>query len=43
MAKKRPVVLLAILGAVLAVVRRRKAGKSEADLWHEATAAPDLR
>ena len=43
MAKKRPVVLLAILGAVLSVVRRRKAGKSEADLWHEATTAPDLR
>ena len=43
MAKKRPVLLLAVIGAVLAVVRRRKAGKSEADLWHEATAAPDLR
>ena len=43
MAKKRPVLLLAILGAVVAVVRRRKAGKSEADLWQEATAAPDLR
>ena len=43
MAKKRPVLLLAIVGAVLAVVRRRKAGKAEADLWHEATAAPDLR
>jgi hypothetical protein len=43
MAKKRPVLLLAIIGAVVAVVRRRKAGKSEADLWHEATEAPDLR
>jgi hypothetical protein len=43
MAKKRPVLLLAVLGAVLAVVRRRKAGKAEADLWQEATAAPDLR
>ena len=43
MAKKRPVLLLAIVGAVLAVVRRKKAGKAEADLWHEATSAPDLR
>jgi hypothetical protein len=41
MAKKRPVLLIAIVGAILAVVRRRKAGKSEADLWHEATNAPD--
>ena len=43
MAKKRPVLLLAILGAALAVVRRKKAGKAEADLWQEATSAPDLR
>jgi hypothetical protein len=41
--KRRPVLLIAMLGAVLAVVRRRKAGRSEADLWHEATSAPDLR
>ena len=39
MTKKRPVLLLAVIGAVLAVVRRRKAGRSEADLWHEATSA----
>jgi hypothetical protein len=43
MTKKRPVLLLALLGAIVAVVRRRKAGKSEGDLWHEATAAPDPR
>jgi hypothetical protein len=40
---KRPALLLAVLGAVLAVVRRRKAGRDEADLWKEATSAPDLR
>jgi hypothetical protein len=43
MTKKRPVLLLAVLGAIVAVVRRRKAGKSEADLWHEATSTPDPR
>jgi hypothetical protein len=40
---KRPALLLAVLGAVLAVVRRRKAGRAEADLWNEATSTPDLR
>ena len=40
---KRPVLLLAVLGALLAVVRRRRAGRAEADLWKEATSAPDLR
>jgi hypothetical protein len=40
---KRPVLLLAVLGAILAVVRRRSAGRAEADLWNEATTAPDLR
>ncbi|MCW2570815.1 MAG: hypothetical protein JWO88_873 [Frankiales bacterium] len=34
---KRPVLLLAVLGAILAVVRRRKASHSESDLWHEVT------
>jgi hypothetical protein len=34
---KRPVLLLAVLGAVFAFLRRRKAGQAEADLWHEAT------
>ena len=44
MAKKRPVLLIAALGAILAVVRRRKAGRdadATADLWREATSAPD--
>jgi len=40
---KRPVLLLAVLGALLAVVRRKRAGRAEADLWNEATNAPDLR
>jgi hypothetical protein len=40
---KRPALLLAVLGGLLAVVRRRRAGRAEADLWNEATRAPDLR
>jgi hypothetical protein len=40
---KRPVLLLAVLGAILAVVRRRKASQSEADLWHEATSTGEPR
>ena len=43
MVAKRPVLLLAAVGAVLAVLRRRRAQRAEADLWNEATAAPDLR
>ena len=43
MVAKRPVLLLAALGAVLAVLRRRRATRAEADLWNEATTAPDLR
>ena len=46
MAKKRPVLLIAALGALLAVVRRRKAGRTgdaSADLWREATGAPEAR
>jgi hypothetical protein len=43
MARKRPVLLLALLGAALAAVRRQKSSKAEADLWNEATTAPDLR
>jgi hypothetical protein len=37
--KKLAVVALAA-GAV-AAIRKRSAGKSEADLWHEATRGPD--
>jgi hypothetical protein len=40
---RRPFLALAVLGAVLAVVRRKKAGRAEADLWNEVTTAPDLR
>jgi hypothetical protein len=43
MTKKRPVLLLALLGAALALVRKSKAQRAEADLWNEATSAPDLR
>ncbi|MCA1712510.1 MAG: DLW-39 family protein [Actinobacteria bacterium] len=43
MARKRPVLLLALLGAALAVVRRQRASRAESDLWTEATSAPDLR
>ena len=43
MTQKRPVLLLALLGAALAVVRRRRASRAETDLWNEATSAPDLR
>ena len=43
MVPKRPVLLLAAVGAVLAVLRRKRAQRAEADLWNEATAPPDLR
>ncbi|MEO6206125.1 MAG: DLW-39 family protein [Mycobacteriales bacterium] len=44
MTRKRPVLLLALVGAVLAVVRRKKAAKADdQNLWNEATSAPDLR
>lgn len=35
-------VLLAALAGVV-YVRKQQAAKAEADLWHEATTAPDLR
>jgi hypothetical protein len=40
---KRPVLLLAVVAALAAALRRRRAGRAEADLWKEATSAPDLR
>ena len=43
MAQKRPVLLLAVVGAALALLRRRRAQRAEADLWNEATSPPDLR
>jgi hypothetical protein len=40
---RRSVVMAGLLAAVAAVLRRRRAGRAERDLWNEATAAPDLR
>ena len=41
---RRPALLVALLGALAVLVRRRaRAGQAEKDLWTEATAAPDLR
>jgi hypothetical protein len=41
---RRPALLLALLGAVTVLLRRKsKAGQAEKDLWTEATTAPDLR
>jgi hypothetical protein len=39
---KKLLLLVSAAGALLAF-RKRKAAQSEADLWHEATTAPDLR
>ena len=33
--------LAAVAAGALAAVRKRSSGKSEADLWHEATQGPD--
>jgi hypothetical protein len=35
---KKLLALVAVVGAVLLVVRRTRANKAEADLWREATA-----
>ena len=43
MSRTRPVLLLGLIGAALALVRRRNAQRNETDLWGEVTAAPDLR
>ncbi len=41
---RRPALLVALLGAVTVLLRRRsRAGQAEKDVWTEATAAPDLR
>ena len=41
---RRPALLLVLLAAGAALFRsRRAAARAEADLWHEATTAPDLR
>ena len=33
--------LVAVAAGALAAVRKRAGGKTEADLWHEATRGPD--
>jgi len=40
---RRPALLLGLLGAGLLALRRRAASRSQADVWTEATAPPDLR
>ena len=41
---RRPALLVLLLGVAAALLRRRSsATRAEADLWHEATSAPDLR
>ncbi|HVE73690.1 MAG TPA: DLW-39 family protein [Mycobacteriales bacterium] len=40
---RRPALIFAVLAAVGALLRRKRAAKSERDLWDEATNAPDLR
>jgi hypothetical protein len=42
MVRKVALVVLVASAGVFAALRRRK-GKDEVDLWHEATTAPDLR
>ncbi len=39
----KKLLLLAGAAGALAAFRKKKAAQSEADLWHEATTAPDLR
>jgi hypothetical protein len=39
----RKLALLALAAGALVTVARRRRGKDEPDLWHEATAAIDLR
>ncbi|MDP9100865.1 MAG: DLW-39 family protein [Actinomycetota bacterium] len=42
--RRRPVFLLALIGAGAAFLRRRRAaGRTEKNLWTEATTPPDLR
>jgi hypothetical protein len=40
---RKPVLLVALLGAVAALARRARAQRSEREVWHEATTASDLR
>jgi hypothetical protein len=40
---KKIVLLLAVALGGVVYYRKQQAAKAEADLWHEATTAPDLR
>jgi hypothetical protein len=40
---RKPAMILALLGAAAAVLRKRKSARAEKDLWTEATAPRDLR
>jgi len=41
---RRPALLLALIGALSVVLRRRaRAGQADKDIWTEATAPRDLR
>ena len=40
---RKPILLAALLGAAAALAKRASARRSEREVWHEATQAPDLR
>ena len=40
---RKPVLLVAALGAAAALARRARAQRSERDVWKTATKEPDLR
>ena len=40
---RKPVVLVALLGAAVAVAQRIKAQRTEREVWKTATKEPDLR
>jgi len=40
---RKPVVLIAVLGAAAALSRRFRAQRSEREVWKTATKEPDLR
>jgi hypothetical protein len=40
---RKPVLLVAVVGAAAALFRRARAQRSERDVWKTATKEPDLR
>ena len=40
---RKPVVLVALLGAAAAVARRLRAQRADREVWKSATSEPDLR